>query len=67
MSRPTPRTSARQIKRVHDYVRDYVRDYLGPLEAGKMSIGERERPCRDLTQDMIRSRLWTYELADITH
>ena len=63
MSRPTPRTSAQQINHVHDY----VRDYLGPLEAGKMSIGERERPCRDLTQDMIRSRLWTYELADITH
>ncbi|PJG50685.1 hypothetical protein CVM73_35025 [Bradyrhizobium forestalis] len=44
-----------------------IRDDLAPLEAGKMTIGEREgnRPWRDVTQDMIRhqkSSLRTYEL-----
>lgn len=44
-----------------------IRDDLEPLEAGKMTIGEREGngPWRDVTQDMIKhhkSSLRTYEL-----
>ena len=39
---------------------------LGRSKPEIMTIGERERPWHDLTQDMIRSRPWTYELADIT-
>lgn len=49
-----------------------IRDDLAPLEAGKMTIGEREGngPWRDVTQDMIKhhkSSLRTYELilADV--
>lgn len=44
-----------------------IRDDLAPLEAGKMTIGEREGngPWRDVTQDMVKhhkSSLRTYEL-----
>lgn len=49
-----------------------IRDDLAPLEAGKMTIGEREGngPWQDVTQDMIKhhkSSLETYEviLADL--
>lgn len=49
-----------------------IQDDLAPLEAGKMTIGEREgnRPWRDVTQDMIKhhkSSLQTSELilADV--
>lgn len=52
-------------KDVEEQVRQ-IRDDL-PLEAGKMTIGEREGngPWRDVTQDMIKhhkSSLRTYEL-----
>jgi hypothetical protein len=44
-----------------------IREDLAPLEAGKMTIGEREgnAPWRDVTRDMIKhhnSSLQTYEL-----
>ncbi|WFU39203.1 hypothetical protein QA640_33260 [Bradyrhizobium sp. CB82] len=53
-------------KDVDDQIKQ-IRDDLAPLEAGKLTIGEREGngPWRDVTQDMIehhKSSLRTYEL-----